>query len=192
MKKAVILILLLTFLQQVYSQYCRSDRSLDYSPYDCLYQYDFSDPNCTEFNFKECIWTECMEWVTANNDTYCARTEVFFDYSWDYCNWKCCDSSYIYPYELNSIDQCQNYLNDRQKQALIIICSVFGGIVLIILSVPCCQCISKYRGRDNFVSCLTSALCCCCLLLSRKNRRTGLDEISYLRASLSNEPEKAY
>lgn len=97
--KLILLILLPLLIQPAHSQYCPTQRSFDYSAISCVFQYDYSDVNCTEFQFKECLWIECVDWVTVGNDTYCDQTELFYDYNWNYCTYQCCDSSATYPYE---------------------------------------------------------------------------------------------
>ena len=67
-------ILLSLCLLSIHSQYCSASYAFVYSGYDCVFDYDYSDPNCTQFNFKECSWVECVEWVQSGNDTVCGRT----------------------------------------------------------------------------------------------------------------------
>ena len=109
-KPIQILIILLSSLPSL-AQYCKNNYFFEHSSVTCGFYFQYSDPNCTDFHFDQCEWTECTDWVTVGNDTSCDRWETFTDYSWNYCTSQCCDNSVTYPYAYNSITQCQQYLD---------------------------------------------------------------------------------
>lgn len=108
----------------------------------CTFSYSYTDPNCTLFSFDDCEWTECVSYYTCGNDTCCAQYQTFHNSNWDFCSDRCCSESL--PLAYNSLQQCEERVKSKVLKIITIVCSVIGGIIVIIVAV-CLFC--KYGDR---------------------------------------------
>ena len=76
--------------------FCEGTHVLSQSSPSCIFSYNYTDPDCTNFKMTQCSFVVCVEYTTSGNDTYCSRQETQFDLTWAGCTSRCCDPSVSY------------------------------------------------------------------------------------------------
>ena len=130
--KLTILLILITLIHSTHSQSCENSYSLTDSDLFCDFYYDYSDSNCTQYNFVSCTWAECQDQISNSRTNICVSYQTLTSTDWNTCTNMCCDSSVQYPETYDSINQCQNYLTSSSSLTTIIGWSVVGGILFIV------------------------------------------------------------
>lgn len=108
----------------------------------CAFYLDYPTPNdCSSFSFYQCAYQQC----TPNGKNRGQHCETYESSSWSKCTQTCCDATVSYPLSLDSLAQCQTYINGSGSKALAIGLSVSGAIVLVV-SVAVLYCCIKRKG----------------------------------------------
>ena len=61
LKPAIMSIALVLFINHSYS-YCEGTHGLSHSSSSCLFYYNYTDPNCTDFKVSQCSFVVCVEY----------------------------------------------------------------------------------------------------------------------------------
>lgn len=91
--KAIIIISLILVLTDCY---CNKVLSLTHSI--CHFSYGYNDLNCTQFNFHQCSWVECVSWSSNSTSKTCLNYSTILKTNWNECMSRCCASDRLFPY----------------------------------------------------------------------------------------------
>jgi len=134
------------------TQNCQNVYLIQYS--SCVFNFNQS----TSCSFVSCSWLAC-------NDYYCSTSLSLTTTNWTACTEICCDASIHYPQNIDSVQQCQNFVTQQHQKTSFLVGILFGVVGFLIVLFMCFYCCCNIDGIET---CLQITKGCICYLFTCK------------------------